>query len=146
MDNQSLEETIEEIEDKDEEFSDLVETSVDDIGILQEDALEYISGYIIRNLNLEEYESHESSFTWVDQVSKGYLKKASNSFLETMKFLELTFNKTNGMEISHKRNLHNRLCEEIVFQMSNLLSCATFEYKIEGTESQAEGNGLQKNA
>ena len=74
MDNQSLEETIEEMEDKDEEFSDLVETSFDDIGILQEDALEYISGYIIRKLNLEEYESHESSFTWVDQLSKGSLK------------------------------------------------------------------------
>ena len=75
MDNQSLEETIEEMEDKGEEFSDLVEISFDDIGILQEDALEYMSGYIIRKLNLEEYESHESSFTWVDQVSKGLLEK-----------------------------------------------------------------------
>ena len=51
-----------------------METSFDDKGFLQEDALEYISGYIIRKLNLEEYEAHESSFTWVDPVSKGSLK------------------------------------------------------------------------
>ena len=59
------------------------------------------------------------------------------------------------MEISHKIYLHNHLIEisssvilreEIILQMSNFLSCATFECNIESTESQAEGNELQKNA
>lgn len=36
------------------EVNNLDVTSFDDIGILKEDALKYISGYIIRKLNIEE--------------------------------------------------------------------------------------------
>lgn len=60
------------------EVIDALDTSQpDDCGFLEEDALEYISGYMLRKLRLEEHTSSESSFTWVDQVSKGYLKKPS---------------------------------------------------------------------
>lgn len=67
---------------------DLDGSNFHDIGTLKEDALEYISGYIIRKLNLKGFECQENSFTWVDQVSKGYLKKPSRSFLEKIKCLE----------------------------------------------------------
>lgn len=66
-----------------EEFDDLEEMSFDDIGTLQEDALEYISGYIIRKLKLEEYECHEISYTWIDQISKGHLKNHQWNSLKT---------------------------------------------------------------
>ena len=35
-----------------EEDNDLDDSDLDDIGILQEDTLEYIAGYVIRKLNL----------------------------------------------------------------------------------------------
>lgn len=38
-----------------------------DCGALHEDALEYISDYIIKKLKLEEFKNSENSFTWVDQ-------------------------------------------------------------------------------
>lgn len=44
-------------------LEDLNVSGFSDIGALQEDALEYISGYIIRKLNLEEHECHENSLT-----------------------------------------------------------------------------------
>ena len=93
-------------------LEDLNESNFDDIGIFQEDALEYISGYIIRKLNLEEYECHENSYTWVDQVSKGSLKKPSNGFLNNIKLLESVFNKHDKSEICHDRFLRKRLIEK----------------------------------
>lgn len=36
------------------------ESNFEDIGELEEDALEYISGYLIRKLNLQEYQSKEN--------------------------------------------------------------------------------------
>lgn len=76
-----------------EEFDDLDGTSFDAIGTLQVDALEYISGYIIRKLKLEGYECHESSNTWVDQISKGNLIKPSAEFVDAIKKLEGIFHK-----------------------------------------------------
>uniref|UniRef100_Q7M4J6 P element homolog (Lu-P1 element) n=1 Tax=Lucilia cuprina TaxID=7375 RepID=Q7M4J6_LUCCU len=95
-----------------EQFLDLDETDLDDIGILQEDALEYISGYIIRKHNLEEYQCRENTFTWVDEVSKGSLKKPSNFFLQKIKSLEVVFYNVNGREISHRTNLRQHLLNE----------------------------------
>lgn len=88
-----------------ENYDDLDEANVDDIGVLQEDALEYVAGYIIRKHNLEEFEHCRSSFSWVDQVSKGFLKKPSESFLEQLKKLEAIFFKMNGSEILHCHSL-----------------------------------------
>lgn len=85
-----------------------------DFGILQDDALEYIAGYIIRKLNLEEYQSHEYSFSWVDQVSKGYLKKPSPEFLDNIKRLEVVFESINGKEIDHHVHLKQRLFEKSI--------------------------------
>lgn len=39
------------------EMADLREEDFVDNGILEDDAIEYISGYLIRKLNLPEYES-----------------------------------------------------------------------------------------
>lgn len=93
-----------------------------DCGILQEDALEYISGYIIKKLNLEEYKSCENSFTWVDQVSKGFLHKPSSPFLHGVKTLESVFYNLNALEIAHCKNLHRRLINNsahVELQMPN---------------------------
>lgn len=81
------------------------------IGALEEDALEYISGYIIRKLNLQEYQCHENTHTWVDQVSKGYLTKPTSLFLDKIKALEVIFYKINGLEISNRPNLRQRLVQ-----------------------------------
>lgn len=35
----------------------------DDVGILEEDALEHIAGYIIHKKNLQEYLCHQTTFT-----------------------------------------------------------------------------------
>ena len=94
-----------------EERLDLDETDLDDIGILQEDALKYIAGYIIRKLNLEEYECHQDSYTWVDLVSKGYLKMPTKQFVSKLKKLEFIFYNINGNNISHSRNLKKLLIE-----------------------------------
>ena len=99
----------------DEEHLDLDESDLDDIGILQEDALEYIAGYMIRKLNLVEYECHQDSYTWVDQVSKGYLKKPTKQFVLKLKKLELIFYNINGNNISHSRNLKKLLIERSQF-------------------------------
>lgn len=73
--------------------NDLYDSNLDDIGILQDDALEYIAGYIIRKLNLVEYECNQDSNTWVDQVSKGFLKKPKTEFVIKFRKLEAIFYK-----------------------------------------------------
>lgn len=90
------------------------ESNFEDIGELEEDALEYISGYLIRKLNLQEYQSKENSFTWVDEVAKGALKKPSNDFLEKIKKLEKIFYIRNGDKISHDPNI-----------LQDLVQCST---------------------
>lgn len=101
-----------ESEDLEEFRNDLNKTNLEDIGTLQEDALEYISGYIIRKLNLTEYQCSQNSCTWVDQISKGFLKKPTVEFLHKIKELDLIFNDVNEKEISHKPNLHKDLVEK----------------------------------
>lgn len=89
-------------------MADLREEDFVDNGILEDDAIEYISGYLIRKLNLPEYESHENTFTW---VSKGYLNKPENDFVIKIKSLENIFNNINKNEICHKPKLHHRLLQ-----------------------------------
>lgn len=67
------------------EMADLREEDFVDNGILEDDAIEYISGYLIRKLNLPEYESHENTFTWVYLISKGYLNKPETDFVNKIK-------------------------------------------------------------
>lgn len=98
--------------DEEDQIGDLDKTDLDDIGFLHEDALEYIAGYMIKKLNLEKEQCHSNSSTWVDQVSKGSLKKPSSTFLSQVKKMELIFHKINGLEIAHCRNLNKRLVEK----------------------------------
>ena len=70
--------------------------------ILKEDALGYISAYIIEHW---EYQCQESSSTSVHQVLKGYLKKPDNAFVEKLKTLEENFHKINGLELSYHKNI-----------------------------------------
>lgn len=97
---------------QEESLDDLKETNFNDSDTLKDDALEYIAGYIIRKLNLLEYESDESSYTWVDQVSKGFLKKPKSSFVSKIKCLDDIFSGENKDEISHRRGIHNHLMEK----------------------------------
>lgn len=71
----------------------------------------HITGYLIRKLNLQEYQSKENSFTWVDEVAKGALKKPSNDFFEKIKKLEKIFYIRNGDKISHDPNIHQDLVQ-----------------------------------
>lgn len=73
----------------------------DELDCFHEDALEYVGGYIIQKLKLCGYESenNQEGYTWVDEVSKGGLKKPSANFLKHLKELEILFNSINGMAI-----------------------------------------------
>lgn len=81
--------------DVDNKRMDLMELETDrfhDFGILQDDALEYIAGYMIRKMNLEEYQCEEYSFSWVDQVSKGYLKnRLLNSWIPSKDWNQFSY-------------------------------------------------------
>lgn len=111
------EESVTDLVEEDDELSesgeldDLQCENFDDIGRLQTDALEYISGYIIRKLRLEEYKCEENSQTWVDQLSKGSLVKPSNTFVDKITSLEKLFKKRNKFNISHRPQLHRKLVE-----------------------------------
>lgn len=97
---------------EEETLDDLDKLSFGDISTPQEDALEYIAGYVIRKLNLVEYECKQQSFTWVDQLSKGYLKKPTPDFLSKIIELESIFKKENGEEISHSPKLRQSLLKK----------------------------------
>ncbi|XP_050518939.1 short stature homeobox protein-like [Diabrotica virgifera virgifera] len=51
-----------------------VDADVEELNQLQYDALEYVSGYICKKLDLPEI-TDTSTYTWIDQVSEGGLKK-----------------------------------------------------------------------
>lgn len=93
-------------------IQELSTDDIDDGDILRDDALEYVSGYIIRKCDLEEYKCRESStFTWVDQVSKGFLKKPSSAMVSCIKKLEAIFHEMNKTEISFSKNIQQCLME-----------------------------------
>ena len=64
---------------------------------------------MIRKLNLVEYECHQYSYKWVDQVAKGYLKKPTKQFVSKLKKLEFIFYNINRNNISHSRNFKKLL-------------------------------------
>ncbi|KAI8124612.1 Transposable element P transposase [Lucilia cuprina] len=78
-----------------------------DFDCFEEDALEYVAGYIIQKLKLTNSESKndEGGFTWVNQVSKGGLKKPNSLFLNKLKQIEILFRNINGDSISNISNL-----------------------------------------
>lgn len=90
----------------------------DEIGLLQEDALEYIAGYMIRKLNLKEDQCHENTFSWVHQLSKGHLKKPSSAFLSKIKRLEVIFSKIT--EENNTENLNMKKTVENITTVQNL--------------------------
>lgn len=63
----------------------------------EEDAVEYIAGYIIKRLKLNGDTAVDSSyFTWVDQVSEGGLVKPHPEFVKKILCLEKLFNTVHG--------------------------------------------------
>lgn len=76
---------------------------------LQEDALEYLGGYIIKKCfkgnEAQVYrDANSSTFTWVDEVSEGGLIKPSKQFIIILKQLEKVFETLNGNKISITQN------------------------------------------
>lgn len=63
-----------------EEFHDGQCMYLDDTDNFQDDALEYVAGYIIRKTHLENCESNLNTFTWVNQKSNGSLKNHLMNF------------------------------------------------------------------
>lgn len=62
----------------------------------EEDAIEYIAGYIIKKLKLQISTPDESVFTWVDQVSEGGLTKPDRSFTIKIMSLDNVFKQVHG--------------------------------------------------
>ncbi|GBP17657.1 Transposable element P transposase, partial [Eumeta japonica] len=93
------------------EFGDFDEAYLNDAGTLADDALEYLVGYTIHRLKLQEYESHSNSSSWVDQVATCSLKKPKESFLIEFRKLEGVFGALNGDHISLRQNIRQKLLE-----------------------------------
>lgn len=70
-----------------------------DITELEDDAIEYLAGYLIKKLKINEHVSEDSSYTWVDQISEGGLKKPSREFQNKIKSLENIFFKCNKNDV-----------------------------------------------
>ncbi|XP_073816400.1 uncharacterized protein [Musca autumnalis] len=92
-------------------FEDVQREPVEDVGQLQGDALEKMAGYVIWKLNLNEYEDHEKTGSWVDQISLGFLKKPNQEFLKYITSLEYVFASINGSKIDHNNNSQRRLLQ-----------------------------------
>ncbi|KNC34133.1 hypothetical protein FF38_08306 [Lucilia cuprina] len=100
-------ENIEESEEIDEGLENEIEKQADeltsvienDFDCFEDDALEYVAGYIIQKLKLKnsESENNEEGFTWVNQISKGGLKKPNIAFFNNLKDLENVFRNVNDM-------------------------------------------------
>lgn len=89
------------------------------------DSLEYVAGYIAKKLKLDNYiekENQKSSYTWVDEISRGGLKKPSKEFLDKIIELNNIFNIINKdklcvrkdylkyhVDLSEKINLSNEI-------------------------------------
>lgn len=84
-------------------------SNFEDIDDLQEDALEYIAGYIIQKQNLTEFQCNQNSFTWVDEISKGFLKKPSNQFVSNLKQLENILKEINKKTTSFDPKLQHTM-------------------------------------
>lgn len=99
----------------DDDFTDIV-VDYDD---LHEDALEYVAGYIARRLKLgEDYVypsgmSSQSTYTWIDELSEGGLKKPTEEFLTKLKKLELIFNVINKDNINTNSNYLSNLLSKV---------------------------------
>lgn len=70
-----------------------------DVTELEDDAIEYLAGYLIKKLKINKHVSEDSSYTWVDQISEGGLKKPSREFQNKIKSLENIFFKHNKNDI-----------------------------------------------
>lgn len=84
-------------------------SNFEDIDDLHEDDLEYIAGYIIQKQNLTEFQCNQNSFTWVDEISKGFLKKPSNQFVSNLKQLENIFKGKNKKTTSFDPKLQHTM-------------------------------------
>lgn len=78
-----------------------VDTDIEELNQLEYDALEYVSGYICKKLNLP-VATDTSSFTWIDQVSEGGLKKPPEELISKVHQLDIIFNNFNGPELKLK--------------------------------------------
>ena len=79
---------------------------------LQEDALEYICGYILKKLNISERSSTSSNYTWVDHLSEGGLVKPTEFFTTSVKKLETIFQNENGKNLTNGTNWLKRHWEK----------------------------------
>lgn len=88
------------------------EAPEDELKSLQYDGLEHLAGYICHKINNPELvvaneiiNTHkDSSFTWTNQLSEGFLQKPTEQMMQNMQQLELIFQQFNGDQIVYCRN------------------------------------------
>lgn len=113
-----------------EETNELELMFHNDLDSFQEDALEYVAGYIIRKLRLTNSKCvNNEGYTWIDQLSKGGLKKPSRIFLKNLSELEIIFDKINGDSIVQTKNVCKMMLEKCT-QNSLPENVKTFFFKI----------------
>lgn len=79
---------------------------------LQDDALEYLAGYIIKKLGAYEYTATTNTYNFIDEVSKGGLQKPTKEFFEKLRHLETIFNKFNYDKICLEPNIRQKLIQK----------------------------------
>lgn len=98
-----------EIDPRNDQYNTLDESMISDSEIdlqnknwleeLQLDAIEYISGFILKKLNLKNEISDEAYFSWIDHVTEGGLKKPHPKFISKITELEHIFRDINGNKL-----------------------------------------------
>lgn len=88
----------------------------------EHDSIEYLAGYIAKKLNLGQnyvYEGgigSQSSYTWVDEISQGGLRKPTDSFINKINELNNVFNLINRESILIQENYikhHTNLSDHV---------------------------------
>lgn len=83
---------------------------------LEEDALEYIAGYVIKKLKLPVPPPDKSLFTWVDQLSEGGLINPGYEFASKIVLLENVFKKCHGENV----NVNIKAVESCINESTNV--------------------------
>lgn len=91
----------------------IAEEPADEFESLQYDSLEHLAGYIchrIKNPDLAvQNTQQESSFTWTNQLTEGFLQKPTDEMMMDMEKLETIFKIFNNEEIVYCRNYLKQL-------------------------------------
>lgn len=91
----------------------IAEEPADEFESLQYDSLEHLAGYICHRIKSPDLAvqntQQESSFTWTNQLTEGFLQKPTDEMMMVIEKLETIFKIFNNEEIVYCRNYLKQL-------------------------------------